>query len=204
MAFRYRQITPVTGDIIDPEDWNANVREMVGEFNGHLDRDNLPEQAITTNMCKANTFHTINSDFKLTTKLQASTQDYVKVNRIEFQSQSDGVVICEWSAQWQFSDVKNSIETTDSNVVTVRILVNGNEICRLDQAPDSVKTDSGWIVGALDVPAGYLRIETEAKLERFIEVDTDSDGVKDTTTTQNATGDVTMKYSELVVVHKVR
>ena len=136
--------------------------------------------------------------------MQASTQDWVKVNRIEFQSQSDGVVICEWSAQWQFSDVMNRISITDSNVVTVRILVNGNEICRLDQAPDSVKTDSGWIVGALDVPAGYLRIETEAKLERFIEVDTDSDGVRDTTTTQNATGDVTMKYSELVVVHKVR
>jgi len=197
MAFRYRQATPVTSDIIDPEDWNENVREIVGEFNGHLDRDNIPEQVITTAMCNPNTFHSVKSDSVFTQLLSAETQNWVKVNRIEFQTNFDGVVTCEWNGYWIFSDIKNQISSSDANVVSVRIIVNGNEIARMHRSPDSATQDSGYCVGAIDVPAGYLRIETEAKLERY-------KTVGDELTLQNASGDVSLMHQELVVVHKVR
>ena len=46
MAWRYIQRDFQAGDILDPEDWNENVREYLEEINGALDRDNIPTASI--------------------------------------------------------------------------------------------------------------------------------------------------------------
>jgi len=195
MAFRYRQNTPQTGDIVDPEDWNENVREMISEFNGHLDRDNIAEQAITTTMCNANIFHTVRSDFTDRQVLSRKTQDYVVINRIEFNSQYDGVVICEWSGNWEFSDVKNAITgSTDANIISIRIIVNGIEACEIFRSPDWATKDCGYVSGALSYPAGIVRIEAEAKIQNL----------RDNFVLKNCSGDVTLTRAELIVTQKVR
>jgi hypothetical protein len=195
MAFRYRQNTPQTGDIVDPEDWNENVREMISEFNGHLDRDNIPEQSITTAMCSANIFHTVRSDFTDRQVLSKKTQDYVVINRIEFNSQYDGVVICEWSGNWEFGAVENNVtSSTNANIISVRIIVNGIEACEIFRSPDWATKDCGYVSGALSYPAGIVRIESEAKIQNM----------RDNFVLKNCTGDVTVTRAELIVTQKVR
>lgn len=43
MAFVYKQLTAADSDMVDPEDFNTNMRELAGEFNGMMDRDNFKE-----------------------------------------------------------------------------------------------------------------------------------------------------------------
>lgn len=41
MAWKYLKQDLQAGDVLDPGDWNNNVREFVEEINGAFDRDNL-------------------------------------------------------------------------------------------------------------------------------------------------------------------
>ena len=44
MAWKYRQEYHESGDALIPDDWIDNQKEVVSEYNGHLDRDNFREQ----------------------------------------------------------------------------------------------------------------------------------------------------------------
>ena len=48
MAWKFIQRDLQAGDILDPADWNENVREFVQEINGAFDRDNLPASSVST------------------------------------------------------------------------------------------------------------------------------------------------------------
>ena len=43
MAFVYTQLEINDSDMVDPEDFNTNMRELANEYNGMLDRDNFKE-----------------------------------------------------------------------------------------------------------------------------------------------------------------
>ena len=60
MAFRYRQKYFEDGDIVEPRDWIANMAEYADEFNGFLDRDNLPNDAISSAMMTSGACNEIN------------------------------------------------------------------------------------------------------------------------------------------------
>jgi len=59
MAYRYRQRHLETGDVLDPQDWNENMAEFAEEFNGYLDRDNVPADSVTKLLIKQNAFNKI-------------------------------------------------------------------------------------------------------------------------------------------------
>lgn len=56
MAWRFQKHHFQDGDIIHPRQWNENIQQFTDEFNGYLDKDNLPKGAIDTQMIKDNAF----------------------------------------------------------------------------------------------------------------------------------------------------
>ena len=46
MALRYRQEYNETGDVLDPQAYNINQNELISEFNGGLDRQNIQRQVV--------------------------------------------------------------------------------------------------------------------------------------------------------------
>ena len=155
MAFRHRQRRAQDGDIIDAQDWNENLRELTGEFNGFLDRDNVRELAIQTKHIKAKAFHEVFTDqSELTYSFGAKSFGYHGgdatgshgINLLEFEADVDGMVICEWSGEWNFGNDKFNEESTSAdeirpdhnNVVTYRLMVNGVEVAKIYRSPMSM------------------------------------------------------------------
>ena len=89
------------------------------------------------------------------------------INRIEFNSQYDGVVICEWSGNWEFGAVENNITSVNANIISIRIIVNGIEVCEIYRSSDWAIEDCGYGCGAIPFPAGIVRIEAEAKIQNM-------------------------------------
>tara|TARA_S200002703_G_scaffold154445_1_gene157230 strand:- start:2650 stop:3252 length:603 start_codon:yes stop_codon:yes gene_type:complete len=199
MAFKYRQITPQSGDLINPDDWNVNVREYTNEFNGHLDRDNLPEKGITSASIKANSFHQVHSDasgeFVILEKDQSR---FKQIQIIEFETQHQGIVTCEWSGYWIFETIQANLQST-SNIqkLDYRMLVNGTEVSRISTETNLRKMGSGYMVGALPVEAGIVRVTIEAKTTKATFV-VNLDNVE-----YPAEGFVQIENRELIAVLKV-
>ena len=200
MAFRHRQRSVQDGDIIDAEDWNENLREITGEFNGFLDRDNLRADAIQTRHIKAKAFHEVFTDqTELTYAFGSRNFGYHGgdgtgsdgINLLEFEADVDGMVICEWSGEWNFSESKfneeNDIRPDHNYVVTYRLMVNGVEIAKIFRSPDLHVYDAGYMVGAFPVAPGPVRISVEGQL---LDID-------------NETGDITTSQYPVYVKHRV-
>tara|TARA_A100001515_G_scaffold141668_1_gene138929 strand:+ start:661 stop:1278 length:618 start_codon:yes stop_codon:yes gene_type:complete len=201
MAFRYRQITPQTGDIINPSDWNVNVREFTNEFNGHLDRDNLPEKGITTASIKANAFHQVYSvasseDFTL----EKDQSRFTQLQILEFETQNQGIVMCDWSGFWRFKEIQTTLSSS-SNVqaLDIRICVNGNEISRIRTETNLKRMGSGYMAAALPVEAGIVKITVEVRTDARKSPVLTGDGF-DPIVEEPASDDVIVKHRELVVV----
>jgi|TARA_R100000081_G_C4819821_1_gene178563 hypothetical protein len=164
MAFRYRQITPQTGDFINPDDWNVNVREFTNEFNGHLDRDNLPEKCITTTSIKAEAFHKVLSKRGHGFTLEYDQSRYTEVQVLEFETQHQGILMCDWSGNWDFGIALEELEVEQFvQDFDVRITVNGTEISRIVQENNLKKSSNGYMVGAFPVEAGFVTVQVEAR-----------------------------------------
>ena len=203
MAFRYRQITPQTGDFINPDDWNVNVREFTNEFNGHLDRDNLPEKGITTASIKAAAFHQVHSvasgaDFVL----EKDQSRFIELQILEFETQHQGIVMCDWSGYWEFEEIQRDLQNSDLiQRLDIRMLVNGSEVSRIRTETNLKRTSSGYMVGALPVEAGMVKVTVEVKTtnEESTTVSGSGEGFAYAITKQ-AGASITLKNKELVVV----
>ena len=196
MAFRYRQKNPQTNDFVDPNDWNENVREFTNELNGHLDRDNLKEKCITTASIKPQSFHQVLSDQSSRLKiLDADMTKFLDVQMIQFETQYQGIVMCEWSGTWRYDEITTNVTSNNVQKLDYRILVNGSEVCRIREKINLVEQDFGYMVGALPVEAGIVTIQVQAKTVGSITED-NTLGVGH----YPATGPVEILNRELVVV----
>ena len=203
MAFRYRQITPQTGDFINPDDWNVNVREFTNEFNGHLDRDNLPEKGITTASIKATAFHQVHSvasgaDFVL----EKDQSRFIELQILEFETQHQGILMCDWSGYWEFETIQLDLQSgIDVQTLDIRIMINGSEVSRIRTETNLKRTSSGYMVGALPVEAGMVKVTVEAKTENEESTIVSGTGEHFSfSITKQAGASITLKNKELVVV----
>ena len=203
MAFRYRQITPQTGDFINPDDWNVNVREFTNEFNGHLDRDNLPEKGITTASIKAAAFHQVYSvssgeDFEL----EKDQSRFIELQILEFETQHQGIVMCDWSGYWEFETIQLDLQNSDLiQQLDIRMLINGSEVSRIRTETNLKRTSSGYMVGALPVEAGMVKVTVEVKTTNEESTTVSGSGESFAYAITKQAGDsITLKNKELVVV----
>ena len=148
MAWKIRQARANSGDLVDPEDWNENVREFGNEYNGFLDRDNVGVQQI--NKSHLNKFamnrvysNQMNDTFELT---GSSTKYYGSLASHNITISTNGY-----------------IDRLGLQAVNVRIKINNNEIARCHSIIESSKYRTIYCCGALPVEAGQYLIETEAR-----------------------------------------
>ena len=94
----------------------------------------------------------------------------------------------------QFGAVENNITSVNANIISIRIIVNGIEVCEIYRSSDWAIEDCGYVCGAIPFPAGIVRIEAEAKIQNM----------QPDFALKNCTGDVTMTRCELIVTQKVR
>ena len=147
MAFRYKQVRVQDGDIIDPEDWNANQREYVGEFNGNLDRDNFPEAVFKPKHIQYNAFNEVYSQEFMGPNNYVNLLDsavWTQISRITLEAPVDSMLTVHWSGMWTFTNSLSAenIFATNLNVVTIRCMVNSQHACSIYRSPDIRKKDS--------------------------------------------------------------
>ena len=114
MAWKFIQRDLQSGDILDPADWNENVREFVQEINGAFDRDNLPASSVATgNEVASEVFNELDIAY-LTVAFQRLDADSQGNQRIQVASQSvstsEEMLLCEASIQ---------VDTADPNTATM-------------------------------------------------------------------------------------
>ena len=194
MAFKHRQVNPQTNDIIDAEDINENNREFVNELNGFLDRDNIPFESIGPYRLENKAINAIFFDRKIDPSaldliggLYNSTQNTCVItadltgwqnksaagnnemlNVIQFEADTDGVIICEWSGNFIFGRSRtqfqsDGVNVEDPQVIEFRILMNGIEIAKATRIPDSPTVNCATMYGVIPVPAGDIKIMVEAR-----------------------------------------
>jgi len=204
MAFRYRQRTVEDGDIVVPDDFNVNQREFVGEFNGYLDRDNLPQGVIGTSLIAAQAF----TEVKQSTKeanlvLVGDNIQFHDLISYTFNAEVDGLLTVDWSAYWEFaasssaSFLATATSTSETQVITVAMYINGTQVGMIYRSPDSRKKDAKVMYGALPVSAGNVTVTIRG---RFFKLGHANPRV----TTAGSTNSIGIKNQILVMVLRKR
>ena len=196
MAWRYIQRDFQAGDILDPEDWNENVREYLEEINGALDRDNIPTASIVVGEEVGSTvFNEISHSGLVGYQLlDVDTQSHQKIQMTNsVTSSSDELLICEASIQFDTADpllgaaaANYSRGYVKANQGTLRdwiqydfiMTVDGFEVGYAGPYTAYHKRQCVHIIGAVPVEAGGHTVEC------FVRLYIDKDG-GDTVTWQN-------------------
>lgn len=201
MSFRYRQDYIETGAIAAPDPWNTNHQEWAEEFNGLLDRDNLPAQGVSTAMLVANACNEVFSD-PFADSSPATVAGTVvewhdgstnRVGELSFVAESDGIVCVEWSGGWSTGWVSPQIRQI---VTRFRILVNGVEAANSGWLHFRRSYDMTYIVGAIPVSAGPVNVKVQAKNVDAVQ---DDDEEQPVFVAPTATYALTIGARELVV-----
>lgn len=141
MAHKVPESRMVDGDMVTPTEWNAEVSSILGEFNGRLDRDNLPANVMTHDKFALGTFHQIKYVSSASVPSLTRTAD----------------AITTWA---DVPDLSTTITTGDSRLVlkarasgftfaTLGVFVDGRLVC-----VGAENSASGFVVGSVAVAAG--------------------------------------------------
>lgn len=171
MAFIFPKDRVDTGDAIDAQDLIQNQKVMVGEFNGNLDRDNLPHSSITSDMIKKRTFNTFIYD-SMPTNTTINVFDKEPNWRSPIASKTfnaavDGVVIVSCGAHWQWQGKTIDLVTSnfggDQGYASWRIRVNGHVVGK-SLAHTSLRWHSStYMVGTIPVVAGTVKVDIQVR-----------------------------------------
>jgi hypothetical protein len=160
MALRYRQRYPQSGDILNPDDWNLNHKELAEEFNGYLDRDNLPQNCIGTDIVKNNSFTNVRnetSDTDLDTT--SNTVEWQEILSKSFDTRNDQLLKVELGVTWTV-DPEETSEKANSRF---RITVDGVQLAVSGIMSSAFKQDSVYLCGATPVLAGPHVVAAEVQ-----------------------------------------
>ena len=169
MSLRYRQEFSEAGDVLDPQVPNANQNELISEFNGNLDRDNLPNAVIAETQIVSNAFTRI-SFAPATTSFSPNaalrTWQPIDNNVLTLTLPQDCLLICEWGGTWTWSGTYTTGDYVDEDGVAYRITVDGIDVCVSQYFGASVPQNSTHILGATPVSAGTHTVQVEAFFAR--------------------------------------
>ena len=212
MAWRYIQRDFQAGDILDPEDWNENVREYLEEINGALDRDNIPAASIVVgDEVDSTVFNDISSAFLSVTHqiLDVDTQAHQKIQMTNnVTSSSDELLICEASIQFDTADPLLGAAASNysrgyvkANQGTLRdwiqydfiMTVDGFEVGYAGPFTSFHKRQCVHMVGAVPVEAGSHTVEC------FVRLYIDKDG-GDIVTWHHANQDLSPRIQNGIVL----
>ena len=198
MAHIHKQIDLQDGDIVDPEDFNSDMRELAGEYNGMLDRDNFGELTFNFRDVQPNGFNRIYThsykDFKIerdTTSFQNGLMAYA------FDADSDGTLICEWSGELFFMSPPSAanMESTTAQFASLQMTVNGSVVAEISRASGGTFRTAVYMVGAVPISPGRIIVSINGRT-----------AVRGHTTTEIVLADMPVfsQTNELVMIHRKR
>ena len=183
MAWRYIQRDLQAGDVLDPEDWNENVREYLEEINGAMDRDNLPPASVVVGEEVASTVFNEISHSLLSVAYQSLDVDTQAHQKIQMTSNvtasSDELLICEASIQFDTAEALASYGGgnyedgyVDADQDTLRdwiqydfiMTVDGFEVAYAGPFTAFHRRQCIYMTGALPVEAGAHVVECFVRL----------------------------------------
>ena len=182
MAHKFYQRYIQANDITDPRDWNLNMQDLVEEFNGRLDRDNLSEAIVETAHIKEQAFNIIESahygDTVADVAIPVQSVGYFAddgtntIGRIELDLSSTAQLRVWWSGFWEWNQVSTSPANLEFladqayGTVRFRVTVDGIEVSRIHKSTSLRDMHCGSCVGSIAVDAGPHVVQVEAKVFR--------------------------------------
>jgi hypothetical protein len=192
MGFKYKKFEVRTGEVVEPTRIRENMRTLAHEINGNLDRENLPEKCIDSNIIAYETFN----DLKTTAAFGSSNDFSMEGNGIQFEEVMsltldvpvDAVVLAHFGCYFTWVGDNAKLNTlvsglgtnwttkdwfpyadyfdTQEHFADFRLLINGEDVCKTFSYPFLRQSQSTYMTGALQVSAGQVKVSVEAKLFR--------------------------------------
>lgn len=207
MTMRYRQTYPRVDESLDVRDWNNNMREIASEFNGYLDRDNVPQNVIDLSMTEFGAFNKVHADaydaainnvsLDPDTTAWQSDDGTDNIGQLTLLVPCDSLLICEFSGYVETSG------TLADEFVRFRISVDGETAAVNGFSVMHFLTKQPLsIAGAVPVLAGTRVVKVEAQLGKI-----DTAIARNCLQMQTRAGTAitaTVKARELVVIERRR
>lgn len=165
MSFRYRERTVVDGEAIDPHDFNENLNALVGELNGKLDRDNIPEKVIDKSFLPDKTFTTLLQS-TLTNARSFNDQQFNTIHLRTEDFEDDGVLTVFMGGTYslQGNDMPEPSTTNGSDILfKIRCVLNGEVISNVRDISANYQASGFYAVGTGVVLAGTNDISIQIK-----------------------------------------
>lgn len=109
MAFKYKIHEFRPNEVIDPIKITENMRTLTNEINGNLDRDNLPLNAVKSNMIKDNATSIIHIENSTTaTPISRSSITFEPLLSKTYTMQHDGVVFVHYGINFVWTNASDS------------------------------------------------------------------------------------------------
>lgn len=163
MAYRYPVEYFESGDVVTPRDWLLNIREFTDEFNGALDRDNLPLSGVDETRLEANACTKIEVTRNAgTVTLDAYSMAWQPCFDLTIDVDDDPSVLeVEASVWWVWPAVTS---TWLGSCCRFRVLVNGVSIAETDWLNRAHMKSSTYLPGVVVVGGGRQLIELQVQV----------------------------------------
>jgi hypothetical protein len=181
MPYALRQEHALDADVLDPRWWNLNQGELVGIFNGGLDRDNLPAGAIAEGMFVLETLLDCDGSVLPLGTNWVPTMDIIEWQDFNPTTNLGGAITVvapvdchleiDWSGTWEWGGVAWSNAafgaTYAADAVTIRVMVNGVVACESGPREDMADRDSCHIIGDVPLGPGSYTVQVQARVGRM-------------------------------------
>jgi len=191
MGFKYKRFEVRPGEVVEPTRIRKNMQALAHEINGNLDRENLPEKCIDTEVIALNTFNKIKTTHSTTAFSMASKPiQFIEVMSTTIDVPVDCAVIAHFGAyfDWHSNSTTNlnaaeadagdnwdnhffefdDYDEIKEHFADFRLRINGEDVCKTFSYPFFRQSQSVYMTGVLQaVVAGQIKVSVEAKMFRL-------------------------------------
>lgn len=194
MGFKYKKFEVRDGEVIEPTRIRENMRTLAHEFNGSLDRENLPIEGVSSDMINFNTFNFIKnsvSTSNFSTENQANT--FVELISEEINVPVDSIIVAHFGTFWEWELAqdsagayiidtvagvtvstnwlnhyfdKNHYDDTQEHFLDFRLRINGEDVCNAPRYPFMRQKQSTYMTGTLITVAGLVKVSVDVRMYR--------------------------------------
>ena len=188
MGFKYKKFEMRPGEVVEPTRIRQNMQTLAHEINGNLDRDNLPEKGIDSNLIDYETFNDIETQgSSLPFSMEDKGVQFVEVMSITLDVPVDCVVVAHFGCFFTWHEDSTLLEEEQAGAGTnwynyffnmhhydeiqehfadFRLRIQGEDVCKTFSYHFMRQSQSTYMTGALQAVAGQIKVSVEAKLFR--------------------------------------
>tara|TARA_R110000824_G_scaffold227619_1_gene415469 strand:- start:52 stop:702 length:651 start_codon:yes stop_codon:yes gene_type:complete len=188
MGIKYKKWEVRTGEVVEPTRLRQNMQALAHEINGNLDRENLPEKCIDSEIIATETFNDIRSAYAtLDESMENKGVQFVEVMSRTIDVPVDCVVIAHFGCYFLWNSNATELNALNSSAdgnwvnhmfendhyndvqehfADFRLRINGEDVCKTFSYPFMRQAQSTYMTGALQISAGQIKVSVDAKLFR--------------------------------------